>query len=167
MDPVVRTAAGALHGRVTDGVCAFLGVPSMPRAEGLFRRAIAQSGAAHHVVPVATARRIGRDLAARLRVPPSREAMAAVPVDQLLTAQAELKADLMADPDPERWSEEVVARTMPWQPVVDGDVIPGPPIDRIAGGAGGDVELIVGTNSTTGGCSSSPRAPSTRSPRRP
>ncbi len=35
---------------------------------------------------------------------------------------------------------------MPWQPVVDGDVIPGPPIDRIAGGAGGDVELIVGTN---------------------
>jgi carboxylesterase type B len=119
---------------------------SMPRAEGLFRRAIAQSGAAHHVVPVATARRIGRDLAARLRVPPTREAMAAVPVDQLLTAQAQLKADLMADPDPERWSEEVVASTMPWQPVVDGDVIPGPPIDRIAGGAGGDVELIVGTN---------------------
>jgi len=33
---------------------------SMPRAEGLFRRAIAQSGAAHHVFSAATARRVGQ-----------------------------------------------------------------------------------------------------------
>jgi para-nitrobenzyl esterase len=39
---------------------------SMPRAEGLFRRAIAQSGAAHHVIPVAAARRIGQRLAGSL-----------------------------------------------------------------------------------------------------
>ena len=43
---------------------------AMPRADGLFRRAIAQSGAAHHVIPAETARRIGRALAEKLGVPP-------------------------------------------------------------------------------------------------
>jgi para-nitrobenzyl esterase len=36
---------------------------------------------------------------------------------------------------------------MPFHPVVDGDVVPAPPIDRIAAGAGADVDLLVGTNS--------------------
>ena len=36
---------------------------AMPRAEGLFRRAIAQSGAAHHVISAATAQRVGQRLA--------------------------------------------------------------------------------------------------------
>ncbi len=35
---------------------------------------------------------------------------------------------------------------MPWQPVIDGDILPGPPIERIAAGAGGAVDVIVGTN---------------------
>jgi para-nitrobenzyl esterase len=35
---------------------------------------------------------------------------------------------------------------MPWQPVVDGDVIPAPPLDRIAAGAGAGIDLVVGTN---------------------
>jgi hypothetical protein len=46
-------------------------------------------------------------------------------------AQAELRADLIAHPDPERWGGDAVATMMPWQPVVDGDVIPARPIDRI------------------------------------
>ena len=41
----------------------------MPRAEGLFRRAVLQSGAAHHVVPAADAARIGARLAELLGVP--------------------------------------------------------------------------------------------------
>jgi para-nitrobenzyl esterase len=45
---------------------------SMPRAEGLFRRAIAQSGAAHHVISAATARRVGRRLAETLGVDATR-----------------------------------------------------------------------------------------------
>jgi para-nitrobenzyl esterase len=137
---------------------------SMPRAEGLFRRAIAQSGAAHQVIPAATAQRIGRDLAARLGVPPTREAMAAVPVDQLLTAQTRLKADLMAHPDPGRWSREVVASTLPWQPVIDGAVLPGPPIERIVDGAGAGVDVIVGTNTDDWRLFLVAGAPSTRSP---
>jgi para-nitrobenzyl esterase len=40
----------------------------------------------------------------------------------------------------------VVASSLPWQPVVDGDVIPARPIDRIVAGAGAGVDLMVGTN---------------------
>jgi para-nitrobenzyl esterase len=40
----------------------------------------------------------------------------------------------------------VVASVMLWQPVIDGEVIPGPPIERIASGASAQVDLIVGTN---------------------
>jgi carboxylesterase type B len=35
---------------------------------------------------------------------------------------------------------------MPWQPVIDGEIVPGPPIERIAAGSADGVELIVGTN---------------------
>ena len=119
---------------------------AMPRAAGLFRRAIAQSGAAHPVVSAATAQRIGRRLAGRLGVAATREAIGAVPVDRLLHAQAALKADLLAHPDPERWGPEVVTSTVLWLPVVDGDVLPARPIDRLAAGASADVDVLAGTN---------------------
>jgi carboxylesterase type B len=119
---------------------------SMPRAEGLFHRAIAQSGAAHPVMSAASAHRIGEILAEKLGVAATREAIAAVPVDRMLQAQAELEADLFAHPDPEHWGREAVASMTPWQPVVDGDVIPMRPIDRIVAGASAGVDVLVGTN---------------------
>ncbi|TWF82256.1 carboxylesterase 2/para-nitrobenzyl esterase [Pseudonocardia hierapolitana] len=117
---------------------------AMPRAQGLFRRAILQSGAANAVTPTAAAQRIARGLAARLGVPPTRDAIAAVPVERLLQAQEELKVDLEADRG--RWGPEVAAGGLPWQPSVDGDVVPDRPIDRITAGAGAGIDLIVGTN---------------------
>jgi para-nitrobenzyl esterase len=35
---------------------------------------------------------------------------------------------------------------MPFHPVIDGDVLPAAPIDRIAAGASADVDLLIGTN---------------------
>lgn len=119
---------------------------SIPRAEGLFRRAIAQSGAAHNASSVSTAQRICRHLARKLGVEANLEAIAALPVDRLLQAQAELRTDLAAQPYPERWGREVALSMLPWQPVIDGDVIPARPIDRIAAGAGAGIDLMVGTN---------------------
>jgi para-nitrobenzyl esterase len=119
---------------------------AIPCAEGLFRRSIAQSGAAHHTISAAIARRVGRHIAKKLGVAATREAIAAVPVDRLVQAQVELNADLVADPDPEDWGSEVVSAMLLWQPVVDGDIIPAPPLDRIAAGAGAGIEVLVGTN---------------------
>src|SRR5690348_1076613 len=51
---------------------------SMPRAAGLFRRAIVQSGTAHSVNSPMTAARIGTRLAEEAGVPATREAIAAI-----------------------------------------------------------------------------------------
>jgi para-nitrobenzyl esterase len=119
---------------------------SMPRAVGMFRRAIAQSGAAHHVQSAASALHVGRALARRLGVPATRDAIAALPVERVLAAQAELRDEIAVNPDPAVWGDEVVSTMLPWQPAIDGSVTPGRPIDRVAAGAGADVDLIVGTN---------------------
>lgn len=119
---------------------------AMPGAAGLFRRAIAQSGAAHHVASLATAQRIGQYFAARLGVDTTREAIAAVPLERTLAAQGELMADMMAHPDPARWGSEVVTTMLLWQPVVDGASIPARPIDLISAGASAGVDVMVGSN---------------------
>ncbi|MBE0448321.1 MAG: carboxylesterase/lipase family protein [Actinobacteria bacterium] len=119
---------------------------AIPRADGLFRRAIMQSGAAHQVLPAATARRIGEYLAEKLGISPTLEAMAAVPVDRMLAAQMELKADLMTHPDPERWGSEVVASSLPFQPVIDGELLPAAPLERIRAGAAAGVDVMAGSN---------------------
>ena len=56
-----------------------------------------------------------------------------------------MKADFIAHPDPERWGAEVVVSKQLWQPVIDGDVIPAPPIDRIAAGASAGIDLMAGS----------------------
>jgi carboxylesterase 2/para-nitrobenzyl esterase len=117
----------------------------MPRARGLFTRAILQSGAAHHVSSAATAKRIGERLAQKLRVPPNRDAIAALPSERILEAQLAIRIELMTRPDPKVWGE-VALTNLPWQPTIDGTIVPGRPIDRIIAGAGAEVELIVGTN---------------------
>ncbi|HEX6108370.1 MAG TPA: carboxylesterase/lipase family protein [Ktedonobacteraceae bacterium] len=118
---------------------------SMPRAWGLFRRVIAQSGAGHHVISPATAQRVGQYLAEKLGVEATSEAIAAAPIDRLLQAQVELSGDAFANPDPVRWGE-VAGNLMPFEPVIDGDILPTRPIDSIVGGAGAGVDVIIGTN---------------------
>lgn len=119
---------------------------SMPLAQGLFRRAIAESGAGHHVISSATAQKVGQYLAEKLGVEATLESIAAVPLDQLIMAQVELSGDVFNRPDPARWGE-VAANQMPFEPVIDGEVLPARPIDRIAGGASANVDVLVGTNS--------------------
>ena len=140
-DPANVTVFGQSAGAMSIGA-----LLAMPCAEGLFRRAILQSGAAHCAVSAQTALRIGSLLAERLGVPPTREAMAAVPVERLLAAQAGLSAEVLAHPEPDRWGHDLLPSMMLWQPVVDGEVLPDVPIKRIATGAGSAVDLLIGTN---------------------
>jgi para-nitrobenzyl esterase len=141
-DPGNVTVFGESAGAMSIGT-----LLSMPRARGMFRRAIAQSGGAHQVISSATAELVSRKFATKLGVAATREAMAVIPTDRLLQAQAALTADLIADPDPSRWGPEVVVSMMPWQPVIDRDIIPARPIDRIVGGAGTEIDLMVGSTS--------------------
>ncbi|MDF2145982.1 carboxylesterase/lipase family protein [Knoellia sp. p5-6-4] len=140
-DPDNVTVFGESAGAMSIGV-----MLAMPAARGLFRRAVLQSGAAHQALSAETAARVGRSLVDRLGVPPRRDAIAALPVERLLQAQAELKAELVAHPDPDRWGGDVVASMLPWQPVIDGRTLPGTPIELIAGGSAAQVDVLAGTN---------------------
>jgi carboxylesterase type B len=118
---------------------------SMPRAQGLFRRALLQSGGGHQVISIETAQRVGQRLAEKLGVTATREAISAVPIDHLLQAQAELKADLVSHPDLELWGLDAVVSMMLWQPVIDGDLVPERPVNRIAAGASSEIDVLVGS----------------------
>jgi carboxylesterase 2/para-nitrobenzyl esterase len=118
---------------------------AMPRAKGLFQRAIVQSGNTPNVNSAATARRIGRRLADEMGVELTREAIAALPPDRVLAAQAKLRSDLLTRPDPALWGE-VALSFLPWAPTVDGDILPKCPIDAIRAGVAADIDLLVGSN---------------------
>jgi len=118
---------------------------SMPLAAGLFHRAIAESGAGHHVISAETALLIGHYLAQKLGVEPTLEAITSVPVNRLLQAQVELSGDVFNNPNPALWGE-AAANLMPFEPVIDGDILAMRPIDRLAAGAGANVSIMVGTN---------------------
>ncbi|HZS78540.1 MAG TPA: carboxylesterase/lipase family protein [Ktedonobacteraceae bacterium] len=118
---------------------------AMPAAAGLFRRGIAQSGAGHHVYTAETAERVGRILAEKLGVEPTREAIASVPINRLVQAQQELRVEMSRNPDPERWGEAAV-NGVPFLPVIDGETLPERPVDAMAAGAGANIDVLVGTN---------------------
>jgi para-nitrobenzyl esterase len=139
-NPDAVTVAGESAGAMSIGA-----LLAMPRAAGLFRRAVLQSGAAHHTLTAATAARVAGYLAAELDVPATAAALATVPSARVIGAQNALTAQLQAAPDPARWGE-VVANLMPFEPVVDGDVLPGPPLERIAAGSAAGVDVLVGAN---------------------
>jgi para-nitrobenzyl esterase len=139
-DPERVTIAGESAGAMSVST-----LMAMPSAAGLFRRAIAQSGAGHHSISAETARRIGGYLGELLDIAPTAEAVAAVPRTELLAAQAKLVAGPQQSPDPGRWGE-VARNLMVFEPVVDGTILPAPPIDAARGGASADVDLLIGTN---------------------
>jgi para-nitrobenzyl esterase len=130
-DPANVTIFGESAGGMS--VATLLGVPA---ARGLFRRAIAQSGAVHNVHDPEAAARVSAGFLDELGVSPgeSSSRLRELPVARLLEAQREALAAL--DPP---------AGLLPFQPVVDGDFLPRPPLDAVRSGAVAGVSLLIGT----------------------
>ena len=140
-DPGQVTLFGQSAGAMSIGT-----LLAVPRARGLFRRAILQSGAAQHTLSPGTAELVGRHLAQRLGVPATREAFATVPSDRLLSVQRGLRGEIAGDPEPARWGD-AARNLMPLEPVVDGELLPVPPLEAVAAGAAAGVDLLIGSNS--------------------
>jgi para-nitrobenzyl esterase len=139
-DPTRVTVAGESAGAMS--VSTLL---AMPQAAGLFSQAISQSGAAAHVISEPVARRVAAGLAGTLGIEPTVEAFAAVELPQLISAQARFSAALAVNRDPQQWAE-LALNAMPFEPTVDGEVLPAPPLELIRAGAGSGVRLMTGTN---------------------
>ena len=139
-DPDNVTVMGESSGAMSIGC-----LLAMPQAAGLFGRAILQSGAAQHTLSRPSAQLIAKQLGAMLGVAPSAEAIAEVPLPALLEAQMDLSLAVFATPDPQRFGEAAL-NLMPFEPAVDGQVLPAAPLERIAAGESAVVDVLVGTN---------------------
>ncbi len=140
-DPARVTIAGESAGAMS--VTSLL---AMPRAQGLFSRAVAQSGAGHFALTPATAAKVAATLAGQLGVPLTREAFAAIEPGRLVEAQSALSLQIQTTPDPALWGE-ITVNLMAFEPVIDGDVLTTLPVRAVEAGAAAGVDLLVGTNS--------------------
>jgi para-nitrobenzyl esterase len=119
-----------------------------PAAEGLFHRAVIQSGGATAVCTLEDARRVSAEVAAHLGVPATAEAFAALDPELVTAAQSAVALAVQADPDPQRWGASVLSGglgIMTLFPVIDGDLVPDVPLARIAQGAAAGMPLLIGT----------------------
>ncbi|MFF5019342.1 carboxylesterase/lipase family protein [Streptomyces sp. NPDC001165] len=113
---------------------------AMPRAAGLFRRAIAQSVPGTFFSP-ALAADIAAACAAELGLRPTVSDLATVAPNLLPAAGDAITVKCASFV--ERWGP-VAHRSIPFSPVVDGDVLPVTPWQALADGAGRDIDLLVG-----------------------
>ncbi|MET9606913.1 carboxylesterase family protein [Streptomyces sp. NPDC006512] len=114
---------------------------------GLFHKAIAQSGTAHITQTPHDAALVLNAIAAEAGVQPTAEALAALPLANLVAAQKAVGADITNSANPVKYGETTIASCgMSLMPVIDGELITQRPIDAIAAGKGGDVPLLAGTN---------------------
>ena len=138
-DPNQVSVAGESAGAMSIGV--LLGCPA---AAGLFRGAIAQSGAAHHLLDGSVSRAIAEVLCNKLGAH-DLDSLRALPAETCLEAQQQVDAELAGTS--QRGATDVSgAGGMPFQPCLDGRVLPQAPLDAVRGGASSGVALLIGTN---------------------
>ncbi|MGV9283053.1 carboxylesterase/lipase family protein [Streptomyces sp. NPDC003730] len=141
------TAFGGDPGQVTifgesAGAGSVASLLAMPRAAGLFRRAVAQS------VPgtffsTGLAADIGTALAGELGLRPTVEDLAEIAPDRLVEAGQALAPKMPGNVP--RWGQAAPTVT-PYAPVVDGEFLPVAPWQALASGTARDVDLMAGHN---------------------
>ncbi|MDG2049242.1 MAG: carboxylesterase family protein [Myxococcota bacterium] len=131
-DPENVTLFGQSAGAMSIG-----NLMAAPEAKGLFHRVILQSGALRHVHAPHEGRHIAEELILQLGLDPDRkdvvDEMRTLPAEVLLEAQQAMRHRL-----------KLPIGTLAWQPTVDGDLLPRPPIDLIRRGEAGGCPMLIG-----------------------
>ncbi|MYJ01857.1 MAG: carboxylesterase family protein, partial [Chloroflexi bacterium] len=133
-DPDNVTIFGESAGGMSVGV-----LMGAAEAEGLFHRAIPQSGAAHHSLPIDIAEEVCRRYCAILEVSPEdADSLRSIPAQDMLDAQNALAADPQTSALTGRY-------LMAFSPVVEGGFLETLPIESVRNGRSKDVDLLCGT----------------------
>ena len=140
-DPARMTVAGESAGGMS-----VANLLASPLARGLFRRAIVQSGHGSMVRARETAGRVARLVAAQLGVSADLAGFRQRSLEECAAAVEtvsgpEVSLDLR-DPD----GTNPAYGLSKFLPVWGDDVLPRPPLEALAAGAGSEVELLIGTN---------------------
>ncbi|MFD7714857.1 carboxylesterase/lipase family protein [Streptomyces sp. NPDC059814] len=128
-DPDLVTVCGESAGAISIGA-----LLAAPRARGLFRRAVLQSGAPA-ALPVDKGRRTTELIAKRLGVAATARALAAVDPAALLAAQTSVTS-----------GGSPLTGGNSFQIVVDGDLLPREPAEALRDGAASGIDLLMGSN---------------------
>jgi para-nitrobenzyl esterase len=122
-----------VFGESAGGGCV-LHLLAAPGAQGLFHRAIAQSGATDFTLTPERATEVAQRFAACLAAEPGDlDVLRAVPVERILAAQDEAAAALLP-----------TVGLLPFHPVADGTVVTAAPDVAIGAGAADGVDLVIG-----------------------
>lgn len=111
-----------------------------PKARGLFQKAIPQSGAAHVGYSREKSARVGRAFLDELKIDPKNtSSLMDLPYGALIKAQMRVLGDARDGDDTKQLGR------MPFQPVIDGEVLSERPIDAIRNGSAANIPVLVGT----------------------
>jgi para-nitrobenzyl esterase len=114
----------------------------MPASQGLFRRAIMQSGTAERYRHPEESSRISLEFLDLCGLDSSRAAeLLDLPAERLLEAQEKLV---------QRFGAKTFAVPLPFQPTVGTPSLPAPPLESVRNGLNSEVDLLIGTNLNEG-----------------
>jgi para-nitrobenzyl esterase len=117
-----------------------------PLAQGLFSRAIVQSGHGSMVRSLEVAQRLTRKVAGVLRVAPDRSGFASRSVEDCTAALERVQSPRVRIDLRDTDGREPAYGLSRFLPVYGDDVLPEPPLDALRRGVGADVQLLLGTN---------------------
>ena len=130
-DPGNVTVFGQSAGAISIGM-----LLAMPAAKGLLHRGILQSGACQTVQPADLADRIAAFVLESAGVSPEdTAAIRALPTERLVEIEGRMSSPVTANPE---------LGFTPFEPNVDGRVIPRPPIDAVRDGVAAGIDILVG-----------------------
>lgn len=126
------------------GAMSILTLLASPRAQGLFHKAITQSGSIQAIAAPGDAALVAARFGAELEIVPSAAALATHDPHDLVAPQRAVAVALATQPDPAVFGQSVVAAQMAYIPVLDGDLVPQHPMVALSAGTGAGIPLLTG-----------------------
>jgi len=128
------------------GAMALANLLTSPLAKGLFRRAIVQSGHGAMTREIPVAQRLVRKVARLLGIKPDADGFRTIRIDRALESQQKVSLPTTRIDLRDAAGREPVFGISRFVPVHGDDVLPKQPLEALKGGAGQDVDLLIGTN---------------------